>query len=81
MEEKGATLKADHATTPRLAVALIEVDPTSQVYKKAPGKMTVEVDTKSVEHRMDTDVFEADLLQVVQQLNDDPSISVFWCNC
>jgi methylenetetrahydrofolate dehydrogenase (NADP+)/methenyltetrahydrofolate cyclohydrolase len=36
--------------------------------------MTVEVGMKSVEHRMDADVSEADLLAMVQMLNDDPTI-------
>ena len=68
------TLKAEHGITPGLAVVLVGEDPASQVYVKSKGKMTVEVGMKSVEHRLDDDVSEADLLAVIEQLNNDPSI-------
>lgn len=67
-------LKEEHGITPGLAVVLVGEDPASQVYVKSKGKMTVEVGMKSVEHRMDADVSEADLLAVVDSLNHDPSI-------
>ncbi len=72
--EHVAKLKTDHGITPGLAVVLVGEDPASQVYVKSKGKMTVEVGMKSVEHRMDADVSEADLLAMVQSLNDDPTI-------
>jgi methylenetetrahydrofolate dehydrogenase (NADP+)/methenyltetrahydrofolate cyclohydrolase len=53
---------------------LVGEDPASQVYVKSKGKMTVEVGMKSVEHRMNADVSEADLLAMVGQLNNDPTI-------
>jgi len=67
-------LKADHGITPGLAVVLVGEDPASQVYVKSKGKMTVEVGMKSVEHRMNADVSEAELLAMVHQLNNDPTI-------
>lgn len=69
-----ATLKADHDITPGLAVVLVGEDPASQVYVKSKGKMTVEVGMKSVEHRLDADVSEVELLAVIEDLNADPSI-------
>lgn len=69
-----ARLKADHNLTPGLAVVLVGEDPASQVYVRSKGKMTVEVGMKSVEHKLDADVSEADLLDVISDLNADPSI-------
>lgn len=72
--EHVAKLKEEHGITPGLAVVLVGEDPASQVYVKSKGKMTVEVGMKSVEHRMDESVSEADLLAMIQKLNDDPTI-------
>ena len=67
-------LKADHGVTPGLAVVLVGEDPASQVYVRSKGKMTVEVGMKSVEHRLDADTSEADLLALIRQLNGDATI-------
>ena len=67
-------LKAEHGITPGLAVVLVGEDPASQVYVRSKGKMTVEVGMHSVEHRLDVDTSEADLLAVIDQLNNDPTI-------
>jgi len=72
--EHVARLKNDHGITPGLAVVLVGEDPASQVYVRSKGKMTVEVGMKSVEHKLDADTSEADLLAVVEQLNNDPEI-------
>ena len=67
-------LKQDHGITPGLAVVLVDEDPASQVYVRSKGKMTVEVGMKSVEHKLDADTSEADLLALIQKLNDDAEI-------
>tara|TARA_R110002072_G_scaffold6212_26_gene37152 strand:- start:1142 stop:2044 length:903 start_codon:yes stop_codon:yes gene_type:complete len=67
-------LKNDHGITPGLAVVLVGEDPASQVYVRSKGKMTVEVGMKSVEHKLDIDTAEADLLALIDQLNNDPEI-------
>jgi len=67
-------LKNDHGITPGLAVVLVGEDPASQVYVRSKGKMTVEVGMKSVEHKLDVNTSEADLLAVIDQLNNDPEI-------
>ena len=69
-----ARLKADHAITPGLAVVLIGEDPASTVYVRNKGKQTKEVGMKSVEHRRDTDITEADLLALIEDLKRDDSI-------
>ena len=72
-------LKADHNITPGLAVVLVGEDPASQVYVRSKGKMTVEVGMKSVEHKLDADTSEADLLKVIDDLNNDPEIHGILC--
>lgn len=67
-------LKADHGITPGLAVVLVGEDPASQVYVRSKGKLTVEVGMNSIEHKLDFDTSETDLLAVVDQLNNDPAI-------
>ncbi len=67
-------LKTDHGITPGLAVVLVGSDPASEVYVRSKGKMTVEVGMKSVEHRLEADTAEADLLALIADLNADPEI-------
>ncbi|KXF89838.1 bifunctional methylenetetrahydrofolate dehydrogenase/methenyltetrahydrofolate cyclohydrolase FolD [Phaeobacter inhibens] len=69
-----ARLKEEHDITPGLAVVLVGEDPASQVYVRSKGKQTVEVGMNSFEHKMDADTSEADLLAVVDKLNNDPSV-------
>jgi methylenetetrahydrofolate dehydrogenase (NADP+)/methenyltetrahydrofolate cyclohydrolase len=67
-------LKADHDIIPGLAVVLVGEDPASQVYVRSKGKMTVEVGMKSVEHKLDAETSETDLLALIDRLNTDPEI-------
>jgi methylenetetrahydrofolate dehydrogenase (NADP+)/methenyltetrahydrofolate cyclohydrolase len=69
-----ARLKADHGIMPGLAVVLVGEDPASQVYVRSKGKMTLEVGMKSVEHKLDVETPEAELLALIDQLNKDPEI-------
>jgi len=68
------TLKLDHAITPGLAVVIVGDDPASHVYVRSKGKQTIEVGMKSVEHRLDEDTTEKDLLKLVTNLNADDTI-------
>ena len=67
-------LKDVHGLTPGLAVVLVGEDPASQVYVRSKGKMTVEVGMNSFEHKLDADTPEADLLALIDQLNNDPEV-------
>ncbi|MEM6371776.1 MAG: bifunctional methylenetetrahydrofolate dehydrogenase/methenyltetrahydrofolate cyclohydrolase FolD [Pseudomonadota bacterium] len=69
-----ARLKDGHGITPGLAVVLVGEDPASQVYVRSKGKMTVEVGMNSIEHKLDVDTSEADLLALIDDLNGDPAI-------
>ena len=72
--EHVARLKVDHAIVPGLAVVLVGEDPASQVYVRSKGKLTVEVGMHSVEHKLDADTSETDLLAVINKPNADPTI-------
>ena len=67
-------LKEAHGIRPGLAVVLVGEDPASQVYVRSKGKMTVEVGMESFEHRLDAATSEADLLALIEQLNNDPAV-------
>ncbi len=69
-----ARLKNDHGITPGLAVVLVGEDPASQVYVRSKGKMTVEVGMNSYEHKLDAETSEADLLSLIDRLNNDESV-------
>jgi len=73
--EHVARLKDKHDLVPGLAVVLVGEDPASQVYVRSKGKQTTEVGMKSVEHKLDIDTSEADLLALLEQLNNDDSIN------
>ncbi len=74
VSEHVARLKADRGLVPGLAVVLVGEDPASQVYVRSKGKQTVEAGMKSVEHKLDASTSEADLLGLVDQLNNDETI-------
>ena len=74
-----ATLKADHGITPGLAVVLVGEDPASEVYVRSKGKQTAECGMNSFEHKLPADTSEADLLALIDQLNNDPSVHGILC--
>jgi methylenetetrahydrofolate dehydrogenase (NADP+) / methenyltetrahydrofolate cyclohydrolase len=67
-------LKGKHNLTPGLAVVLVGDDPASRVYVANKAKQTVEVGMNSWEHRLSADTSEAVLLDLVDKLNNDPSV-------
>ena len=69
-----ARLKDDNDITPGLAVVLVGEDPASQVYVRSKGKQTVECGMNSYEHKLDAGTAEADLLALIDKLNNDPAV-------
>ncbi|MDQ7262034.1 bifunctional methylenetetrahydrofolate dehydrogenase/methenyltetrahydrofolate cyclohydrolase FolD [Paracoccus sp. PS-1] len=67
-------LKAEAGITPGLAVMLVGEDPASEVYVRSKGKATLEAGMNSWEHRLDADTSEADLLALIERLNNDPEV-------
>ena len=72
--EHVARLKNDHGILPGLAVVLVGEDPASEVYVRNKGKQTIEVGMKSFEHKLPADTSEADLLALIQRLNESPAV-------
>lgn len=70
-----ADLVANHNLKPGLAVVLVGEDPASQVYVRNKGRQTVEAGMESIEHKLSVDTSEADLLALIDQLNNDPAIN------
>jgi methylenetetrahydrofolate dehydrogenase (NADP+)/methenyltetrahydrofolate cyclohydrolase len=68
-----ARLQKDHGIKPGLAVVLVGEDPASKVYVANKAKQTVEVGMNSWEHRLPAETSEADLLAMVDKLNNDPA--------
>ena len=72
--EATARLKSETGVQPGLAVVIVGEDPASQVYVGSKAKRAVECGFKSVKHVLDAETSEADLLDIVRDLNADPSI-------
>lgn len=66
-------LQSEHGITPGLAVVLVGEDPASKVYVANKAKQTVEVGMNSWEHKLPAETSEADLLAIVNKLNNDPA--------
>lgn len=67
-------LKAHHGLTPGLAVVLVGEDPASQVYVRNKHKQTLEAGMASFEYRLPASTAEAELLALVERLNNDPAV-------
>lgn len=68
-------ISSQNGIKPGLAVVLVGEDPASQVYVRNKGKQTVEVGMNSFEHKLPVDTPEEDLLALVMQLNNDPTVN------
>ena len=68
-----AALKAQ-GLVPGLAVVLVGEDPASQVYVRNKHASTIEVGMNSIEHKLQIDTSEADLLALVKSMNADPKV-------
>jgi methylenetetrahydrofolate dehydrogenase (NADP+)/methenyltetrahydrofolate cyclohydrolase len=59
---------------PTLAVVLVGEDPASKVYVRNKIKFTQECGMRSVEHRLDADVTQAEVESIVEALNADTDV-------
>jgi methylenetetrahydrofolate dehydrogenase (NADP+)/methenyltetrahydrofolate cyclohydrolase len=60
---------------PGLATVLVGDDPASQIYVAGKHKACAEVGIASIRHDLPADTSEAEVLDVVARLNDDPAVS------
>ena len=74
--ELGAEIEAlkRQGVTPGLTVVLVGENPASQVYVRMKGRACEEAGIKSDTIRLPDTTSEADLLDLVDRLNADPSV-------
>ncbi|MDD3695512.1 MAG: tetrahydrofolate dehydrogenase/cyclohydrolase catalytic domain-containing protein, partial [Lentisphaeria bacterium] len=69
-----AQLKADSGIVPGLAVILLGEDPASKSYVSAKEKACAEIGIYSDDNRLPAETSEAELLALIEQLNQDDRI-------
>lgn len=69
-----ATLQEQHNLSPCIAVVLVGEDPASQVYVRNKVRRCEQLGIKSIEHRLSAETSEADLLALINELNNDSAI-------
>ncbi len=74
MKAEVERLKAKHSVVPGLAVVLVGDNPASISYVKGKRKACREIGVHSVERKFDADLPEADLLKLIDELNNDPAV-------
>ncbi|MEQ8515184.1 MAG: bifunctional methylenetetrahydrofolate dehydrogenase/methenyltetrahydrofolate cyclohydrolase FolD [Chromatocurvus sp.] len=67
-------LQQAHGLVPGLAVVLVGQDPASEIYVRNKGRQTVEAGMLSREYKLDAAVPEAEVLALIEALNNDPEI-------
>lgn len=70
-------LLADGHRAPKLAVVIVGHNPASETYVNNKIKACAEVGIQAEKVAIEADITEADLLQEVQRLNQDPSVDGF----
>ncbi|MFH0914401.1 MAG: bifunctional methylenetetrahydrofolate dehydrogenase/methenyltetrahydrofolate cyclohydrolase FolD [Chloroflexota bacterium] len=74
LQQEIAALKQKHNLVPGLATVLVGEDPASQVYVGQKEKTSQALGLYSERHDLPRDTTEADLLALVNRLNQDPRI-------
>lgn len=72
--EQTAALLKEHGIRPGLAVVIIGEDPASQIYVRNKKRRAEACGFHSVQHTLDVGVSQADVLDLVNELNDDDAI-------
>lgn len=74
VKSAAAALKAETGVETGLAVIIVGNDPASHAYVGAKSRMAKECGFKSVQHTLPEETTQEELLALVSQLNQDPSI-------
>jgi methylenetetrahydrofolate dehydrogenase (NADP+)/methenyltetrahydrofolate cyclohydrolase len=69
-----AALLEEHGIKPGLAVVIVGEDPASQVYVRNKHRMAESCGFHSVQHTLAEDTSQADLLRLIDELNNDDAI-------
>lgn len=75
VRQETEALKAAHGITPGLAVVIVGNDPASRVYVNNKKKACEAVGFQSFEYALPEDTTQAELLELVETLNDDPKVN------
>jgi len=74
LREEIIALKEQHDLMPGLAVVLVGENPASQAYVRMKNKACHEIGIYSEQHDLPASTSEAELLQLIEQLNNDKKI-------
>lgn len=74
LAEEVKQLQAQHQLRPCIAVVLVGEDPASQVYVRNKIKRCEELGIESREHRLDDTTSQAELLSLIDELNNDSNV-------
>ncbi|MGN0890085.1 MAG: bifunctional methylenetetrahydrofolate dehydrogenase/methenyltetrahydrofolate cyclohydrolase FolD [Candidatus Spyradenecus sp.] len=74
MKDKVAALRAQTGVTPGLGVVLVGEDPASKSYVTAKERALAEAGMASRDIRLPAETTQAELLQVIAELNGDPAV-------
>ncbi len=74
MKKEIDELKSKHNLVPGLAVVLVGENPASVVYVRNKKKSCEQIGVNSIEHKLPADTPEADLLALVDKLNNDDAV-------
>ncbi len=69
-----AELGERHGLVPGISVVLVGEDPASKIYVGSKNRQTAEAGMVSTQHTLDAATSQAELLDLVHSLNDDPSV-------
>jgi methylenetetrahydrofolate dehydrogenase (NADP+)/methenyltetrahydrofolate cyclohydrolase len=69
-----SAMTAEHSRAPGLATILVGEDPASQVYIRNKRNACEEVGITSIHHGLDASVGQAELLALIEDLNDDDAV-------
>ena len=72
-------LKEKYSITPGLAVIIVGEDPASQLYVRNKNKSTKAAGMNSFEHRLDDNISQNELLDLIEKLNHDPAVHGILC--
>ncbi|WP_447741753.1 bifunctional methylenetetrahydrofolate dehydrogenase/methenyltetrahydrofolate cyclohydrolase FolD [Pseudomonas laurentiana] len=75
LADEVSTIKVKTGLTPGLAVVLVGEDPASSVYVNAKHRQTQEVGMNSFVHKLSADTTQAELMELLAQLNNDPAVN------
>lgn len=74
LKKEVALLEKERGLVPGLAVVLVGANPASQVYVRMKKKACEEVGIRSFSHELSGETSEAELLALVEDLNQDPKV-------